>query len=61
MRSVWPAWTLGGQEAVPACSVLDDEDFVVQTATTRPAKLGQPFTRLSIRKRSPTCAESMAG
>ncbi|ADI03187.1 transposase [Streptomyces bingchenggensis BCW-1] len=23
----------------------DDEDFVVQTATTRPAKLGQSFTR----------------
>ncbi len=28
----------------------DDEDFVVQTATTRPSKLGQPFTRWSIRK-----------
>ncbi|MCI3275180.1 IS630 family transposase [Streptomyces sp. 7R015] len=28
----------------------DDEDFVVQTATTRPTKLGQPFTRWSIRK-----------
>lgn len=28
----------------------DDEDFVVQTATTRPAELGQPFTRWSIRK-----------
>jgi transposase len=23
----------------------DDENFVVQTATTRPTKLGQPFTR----------------
>lgn len=21
----------------------DDEDFVIQTATTRPAKIGQPF------------------
>ncbi|WP_342364936.1 IS630 family transposase [Streptomyces sviceus] len=28
----------------------DDEDFVIQTATTRPAKLGQPFTRWSLRK-----------
>lgn len=28
----------------------DDEDFVVQTATTRPTRLGQPFTRWSIRK-----------
>ncbi|MGY3204682.1 hypothetical protein ACVW19_005197 [Streptomyces sp. TE5632] len=28
----------------------DDEDFVVQTATTRPTKLGQPVTRWSIRK-----------
>jgi transposase len=28
----------------------DDEDFVIQTATTRPTKLGQPFTRWSIRK-----------
>ena len=28
----------------------DDEDFVVATATTRPAKLGQPFTRWSLRK-----------
>jgi transposase len=28
----------------------DDEDFVVTTATTRPAKLGQPFTRWSLRK-----------
>lgn len=28
----------------------DDEDFVVATATTRPARLGQPFTRWSLRK-----------
>jgi len=28
----------------------DDKDFVVQTATTRPTKLSQPFTRWSIRK-----------
>lgn len=28
----------------------DDEDFVIQTATTRPARLGQPFTCWSLRK-----------
>ncbi|WP_309052373.1 hypothetical protein [Streptomyces sp.] len=28
----------------------DDEDFVIQTATTRPTVLGKPFTRWSIRK-----------
>lgn len=28
----------------------DDEDFVVQAATTRPTRLGLPFTRWSIRK-----------
>ncbi|GIH21656.1 hypothetical protein Raf01_98280 [Rugosimonospora africana] len=28
----------------------DKEDFVIQTATTRPAKLGQPLTRWSLRK-----------
>lgn len=28
----------------------DNEDFVIQTATIRPTKLGLPFTRWSIRK-----------
>ncbi|WP_338056668.1 hypothetical protein [Sinosporangium album] len=28
----------------------DDEQFIVRTATTRPTKLGWPFTRWSIRK-----------
>ncbi len=28
----------------------NDGDFVIQTATTRPVKLGQPFTRWSLRK-----------
>lgn len=28
----------------------DDEDFVIQTATTRPVELGQPFTRWSLRR-----------
>ncbi|MFD5988555.1 IS630 family transposase [Streptomyces cyaneofuscatus] len=30
----------------------DDEDFVIQTATTRPTVLGKPFTRWSVRKLS---------
>ncbi|MFB7853275.1 IS630 family transposase [Streptomyces sp. NPDC056053] len=41
-----PRWA-GGR---PRRLSPDDEDFVVQTATTRPAKLGQPFTSWSIRK-----------
>ncbi len=41
-----PRWA-GGR---PRLLNPDDEDFVVQTATTRPTKLGQPFTRWSIRK-----------
>ncbi|MEX1658464.1 helix-turn-helix domain-containing protein [Streptomyces pseudovenezuelae] len=34
----------------PRLLSTDDEDFVIQTATTRPTKLGQPFTRWSRRK-----------
>ncbi|MEV1083432.1 IS630 family transposase [Streptomyces sp. NPDC050211] len=41
-----PRWA-GGR---PRQLSLDDEDFVIQTATTRPTKLGQPFTRWSLRK-----------
>lgn len=41
-----PRWA-GGR---PRLLTPDDEDFVVQTATTRPAKLGQLFSRWSIRK-----------
>ncbi|MEV7981845.1 IS630 family transposase [Streptomyces sp. NPDC086519] len=41
-----PRWA-GGR---PRLLGDDDEDFVIQTATTRPTKLGQPFTRWSIRK-----------
>ncbi|KAF2776932.1 transposase [Streptomyces sp. OM5714] len=41
-----PRWA-GGR---PRLLSRDDEDFVVQTATTRPTKLGQPFTRWSIRR-----------
>ncbi|GAA3852001.1 hypothetical protein GCM10022403_099260 [Streptomyces coacervatus] len=41
-----PKWA-GGR---PRLLKPDDEEFVVATATTRPAKLGQPFTRWSLRK-----------
>jgi len=41
-----PQWA-GGR---PRLLSRDDEGFVIQTATTRPAKLGQPFTRWSVRK-----------
>src|SRR5690348_4448590 len=41
-----PQWA-GGR---PRLLSPDQEDFVVATATTRPAKLGQPFTHWSIRK-----------
>src|SRR3954462_3710982 len=41
-----PQWA-GGR---PRLLTPDDENFVIQTATTRPTKLGQPFTRWSIRK-----------
>ncbi|WP_308378109.1 IS630 family transposase [Streptomyces sp. ISL-98] len=41
-----PQWA-GGR---PRLLSTDDEDFVVATATTRPTKLGQPFTRWSLRK-----------
>jgi transposase len=41
-----PQWA-GGR---PRLLTPDEEDFVVRTATTRPVKLGQPFTRWSLRK-----------
>ncbi|MFJ9871066.1 hypothetical protein [Streptomyces sp. NPDC101165] len=44
-----PRWA-GGR---PRLLNADDEDFVVATATIRRAKLGQPFTRWSIRKLCP--------
>lgn len=49
-----PQWA-GGR---PCRLSPDDEDFVIQTATTSPAKLGQPFTRWSLRKliAYPRCA-----
>ncbi len=41
-----PKWA-GGR---PRRITTDDEAFIVETANTRPEKLGQPFTRWSIRK-----------
>ena len=41
-----PRWA-GGR---PRLLSPEQEDFVVATATTRPTKLGRPFTRWSIRK-----------
>ncbi|MER7930736.1 IS630 family transposase [Streptomyces sp. NPDC096057] len=41
-----PRWA-GGR---PRQLSPDDEDFVIQTAITRPTKLGQPFSRWSLRK-----------
>lgn len=46
MRSLDPQWA-GGR---PRQITTDDEVFIVETAKTRPEKLGQPFTRWSIRK-----------
>jgi transposase len=46
MRSLDPQWA-GGR---PRQITTDDEQFIVETAKTRPEKLGQPFTRWSIRK-----------
>ena len=46
MRSLDPQWA-GGR---PRQITTDDEIFIVETANTRPEKLGQPFTRWSIRK-----------
>ncbi|MFI9244052.1 helix-turn-helix domain-containing protein [Streptomyces sp. NPDC053086] len=40
-----PRWA-GGRHRLPT---PDEEDFVIQTAATRPTKLGKPFTRWSIR------------
>lgn len=41
-----PRWA-GGR---PGQLSSDDEDVVIQTATTRPTKLDQPFNRWSLRK-----------
>jgi transposase len=45
-----PQW-VGGR---PRRISPDEEDFVIQTATTRPTKLGRPFTRWSLCKLAAT-------
>jgi transposase len=52
-----PRWA-GGR---PRLLSPDDEDFVVQTATTRPTKLSQPFTAGPSANCSPTRARCPAG
>lgn len=46
MRSLDPQWA-GGR---PRQITTDDENFIIETAKTRPEKLGEPFTRWSVRK-----------
>ncbi len=46
MASLDPQWA-GGR---PRQITTDDESYIVETARTRPEKLGQPFTRWSLRK-----------
>ena len=46
MASLDPQWA-GGR---PRRITIEDEDFIVTTATTRPEKLGRPFTHWSLRK-----------
>jgi transposase len=46
MRSLDPQWA-GGR---PRQITTSDREFIVTAATTRPAKLGRPFTHWSIRK-----------
>ncbi len=46
MRSLDPQWA-GGR---PRQITTSDREFIVETAKTRPTKLGRPFTHWSIRK-----------
>jgi transposase len=46
MACLDPKWA-GGR---PRRITTDDESFIVETAKTRPEKLGRPFTRWSVRK-----------
>jgi transposase len=46
MGSLDPRWAGGRPRRISA----EDEAFLVETATTRPGKLGRPFTHWSVRK-----------
>lgn len=46
MGALDPHWAGGRPRRIKA----EDEQFLIETATTRPEKLGQPFTHWSVRK-----------
>src|SRR4051812_21571951 len=46
LHALDPQWAGGRPRRISD----DDEAFIVVTATTRPSKLGRPFTRWSLRK-----------
>src|SRR4051794_37668689 len=46
MRALDPRWAGGRPRRISA----EDEGFLIATATTRPGRLGQPFTHWSLRK-----------
>lgn len=46
MASLHPKWA-GGR---PRRIMIDDEKFIVETASARPAKVGMPFSHWSLRK-----------
>ncbi|MEU8186118.1 helix-turn-helix domain-containing protein [Micromonospora carbonacea] len=46
MASLDPQWAGGRPRQISS----DEEQFIVETAHTRPEKLGRPFTRWSVRK-----------
>ena len=46
----WRRWTLSGREAVPARSLTRPSGLSSRRPGPRPEKLGQPFTRWSLRK-----------
>jgi transposase len=56
MACLDPKWAGGRPRRITA----DDEAFIVRTAETRPEKLGQPFTRWSIRKLAGYLADNPA-
>jgi transposase len=57
MASLDPQWA-GGR---PRLIGPDEEAFIVTTASTRPEKLDQPFTRWSIRKLADYLAHNRSG
>jgi transposase len=54
MNALDPRWAGGRPRVISA----EDEAFIVQAATTRPEKLGRPFTHWSVRKLAGYLADS---